>query len=125
MTVTRVTYSDLIMGFVLGTSTNPSTTTATNLILSLYKKVYQIWYGNLDYYETDDSNISDGCMNAVFPVVQSAASRILNQMHQSLKLDSQFQMPALDFTKDEVFQIAMIKPLQIRKSSREEITYYD
>ena len=120
MTVTRVTYSDLIMSFTLGTSTNPSSTSATNLILSLYKQAYIIMQGDLTNYSVTDANLSDAIMNGVFAVIQSAASRILEEWSAALKLNTQAHMPTFSFNAEETNRIGTCYGLRMRFPSRED-----
>lgn len=120
MTVTRVLYTNLITSYTLGSSTNPGSTVAASLITTLYRKSYIIMFGDLTKYNATDTNVSDGIMEGVFTVVQTAASRILEGWAQALKPQSQTKMPEFDFNENERYQIAMCKGYNFRFTSRED-----
>lgn len=107
--IARPTYSDLLLTFTLGVSTNPSSTQAATLITELFK---QAFIERNETYTTDTDTVLD--TEAAYAIIKSEASRLLTQWSNSLRIDSQISTPVLYLSKDAV---GKLKQLTKQKNS--------
>jgi len=76
--------------------------------------------GDLTNYSETDANLSDAIANGMFVVIQSAASRIIDEWAAALKLNSQNKMPNLAFNQQEKDQLGACYGITMRFPSHED-----
>jgi len=120
MSNTRVTYSDLNVGFTLGTNTDPSTTDAADYITDLYKAAYDAMYGNQDLYHATDDNIDSKLYNTINNVVKRAVTRIIRKITDYYTPGSSVEYPPIELNDDEKFALHCAFGVDIYLPSHED-----
>lgn len=101
--MTRPVYTDLLLTFTPGTSTNPSSTQAANLITELFK---QGFIERNETYTTDTDTVLD--TEAAYAIIKAEASRLITQWANSLRRDSSVQSPVLYLSKDAIIKLKQL-----------------
>jgi hypothetical protein len=99
----RPIYSDLLLPFSLGSSTNPTSTQATNLIIELFK---QAFIERNETYTTETDTILD--TETAYAIIKSEASRLITQWINSLKMNTQISIPVLYLSKEAITKLKQL-----------------